>query len=91
MNNIMESKYVEYCLELVAGLCSNEPENIKVTKSVDEMGVLLTVSGISQSDMPNVIGREGAHAKAIRMLVRVAGAKENARISMKIDEPSKEI
>jgi len=34
-----------------------------------------------------VIGRDGATAKAIRTLLRVVGAKRNARVNLKINEP----
>jgi len=37
--------------------------------------------------MGMVIGREGATAKAIRTLLRVVGAKNNARVNLKINEP----
>ena len=37
--------------------------------------------------MGMVIGREGATAKAIRTLLRVVGARDNARVNLKINEP----
>jgi hypothetical protein len=37
--------------------------------------------------MGKVIGREGRTAKAIRSLLRVFGARSNARINLKIVEP----
>jgi hypothetical protein len=37
--------------------------------------------------MGKVIGRQGETAKAIRSLLRVVGAKNNARVNLKIEEP----
>jgi ribosomal protein S3 len=37
--------------------------------------------------MGMIIGREGATAKALRTLLRVIGAKNNARVNLKINEP----
>jgi predicted RNA-binding protein YlqC (UPF0109 family) len=40
--------------------------------------------------MGQVIGRQGATAKAIRTLVRVCGMKSQARVNVRINEPNKE-
>ena len=80
-----ENNYIQYCYALIQGICM--ASTISVTKSVDERGVLLTVSGISNDDMKNVIGKKGSHIMAIRQLLRVAGALENAKIALKVEEP----
>jgi len=77
--------FLEY---IVKGLVDN-PNDVKVTKTVDDMGVLLTLD-VNPEDMGQVIGRQGATAKAIRTLVRVAGMKGQARVNVKINEPNKE-
>ena len=82
----IENRYVEYCRQLVAGLCSaSDPF---VNKTTDEKGVLLSVAGVSKMDMPRVIGREGSTIQAIRLLVRNAAFLENARVSVKVEEPA---
>ena len=40
-----------------------------------------------QADMGQVIGRSGRTARAVRTLLRVVGAKNNARVNLKIYEP----
>lgn len=70
---------------LVKELVDN-PEDVKVTRAVDEMGVLLTLD-INAEDMGKIIGRSGNTAKAIRTLLRVVGMKNNARVNLKINEP----
>lgn len=65
----------------------DKPEAVKINRTVDEMGVLLTLD-VSPEDMGKVIGRSGNTAKAIRTLLRVVGMKNNARVNLKINEPA---
>ena len=64
----------------------NVPDRVLVSRSADEMGVLMSVS-VAPEDMGIVIGRGGATAKAIRTLMRIVGMKNGARISVRINEP----
>ena len=73
-------------LEYVVKALVDAPDDVKIVRTVDEMGVLLTLS-ISPVDMGKVIGRSGNTAKAIRTLLRVVGMKNNARVNLKINEP----
>jgi len=77
-----DQQFLEY---LVKGLVDN-PNDVKVTRIVDEMGVLLTLE-VNAVDMGKVIGRSGNTAKAIRTLLRVVGMKNNSRVNLKINEP----
>ncbi|KKT60327.1 MAG: hypothetical protein UW54_C0014G0014 [Parcubacteria group bacterium GW2011_GWC1_44_26] len=63
------------------------PSDVKVTRVVDEMGVLITLD-VNPGDMGKIIGRDGNTAKAIRTLLRVVGMKNNARVNLKISEPA---
>ena len=82
--SIMDSDKV--FLESLIKSLVEKPEDVKVDRKVDEMGVLLTLS-VNRDDMGKIIGREGNTAKAIRTLLRVIGMKNNARVNLKIDEP----
>ncbi len=62
------------------------PDDVEVTRAVDEMGVLITLK-VSKEDMGRIIGKNGQTAKSIRVLLRVIGAKNNARVNLKIIEP----
>lgn len=73
-------------LEFVIKSIVNHPDDVEVTRAVDEMGVLLTLK-VHREDMGQVIGRQGATAKAIRSILRVIGLKNSARINLKIEEP----
>lgn len=71
---------------MVKALVDN-PNEVKINRDVDEMGVLLTLD-VHPNDMGKVIGRDGNTAKAIRTLLRVVGMKNNARVNLKINEPA---
>ncbi|MBI4093799.1 KH domain-containing protein [Candidatus Kaiserbacteria bacterium] len=77
-----DQKFLEY---VVKALVDN-PDDVKITRIVDEMGVLLTLS-VHKDDMGKVIGRSGQTAKAIRTILRVVGMKNEARVNLKIEEP----
>lgn len=74
--------FVEYIVKQIV----NRPEDVKVDRRIDEMGVLITLD-VHPEDMGMIIGREGATAKALRTLLRVIGARNNARVNLKINEP----
>jgi len=74
-------------LEYVVKMLVDNPSDVTVNRQVDEMGVLLTLS-VNPADMGKVIGRSGNTAKAIRILLRVVGMKNNARVNLKINEPA---
>jgi hypothetical protein len=81
----MAEKDQEFLEFVVKGLVEN-PDAVKITRTVDEMGVLLMLD-LHPDDMGKVIGRSGNTAKAIRTLLRVVGMKHNARVNLKINEP----
>lgn len=73
-------------LEFVVKSLVDNPNDVKITRTVDEMGVLMTLE-VNAIDMGKVIGRSGNTAKAIRTLLRVVGMKNNSRVNLKINEP----
>lgn len=77
-----DQEFVEYVVKSIV----DHPDDVVVERNIDEMGVLLTLN-VNPEDMGQVIGRQGATAKSIRTLLRVIGAKNNARVNLKINEP----
>lgn len=77
-----DQEFVEY---VVKALVDN-PDGVSTERSVDEMGVLITLK-VDPTDLGQVIGRQGQTAKSIRTLLRVVGAKNHARVNLKIYEP----
>ncbi|NTU66790.1 MAG: KH domain-containing protein [Candidatus Moranbacteria bacterium] len=82
MEGQTDKDFVEYIVKQIV----SHPEDVKVERKIDEMGVLITLD-VNPEDMGMVIGREGATAKALRTLLRVIGARNNARVNLKINEP----
>ncbi len=77
-----DQAFVEYIVKAIVSV----PDDVKIERSIDERGVLLTLH-VNPSDIGYVIGRQGQTAKAIRTLSKIIGAKNNARVNLKIDEP----
>ena len=73
-------------LEYVVKALVDNPDDVKINRTVDEMGVLLTLS-LNKDDMGKVIGRSGQTAKAIRTILRIVGMKNDARVNLKSEEP----
>lgn len=82
MDNKDDVRYLE---ALLKPLVKNS-EDIKIERSVDDMGVLLRLS-VNKEDMGGVIGKEGEHIKAIRLVVKLYGMNHGSRINLKLEEP----
>ncbi len=80
--NEHDTQFLDYCVKALV----DNPSDVKIVRTVDEMGVLMTLS-VNPADMGKIIGRMGNTAKAIRTLLRVVGMKNNARVNLKINEP----
>lgn len=77
-----DMEFVEFIVKNIV----NNPDDVKIDRKVDEMGVLITLR-VNPEDMGALIGREGSTARAIRALTRIVGLKNNARVNLKIEEP----
>ena len=80
---IDDTQFLEFLIKSLV----DHPDDVKIKRTVDEMGVLMTLD-VNPEDMGKVIGRQGNTAKAIRILLRVVGMKNNARVNLKINEPA---
>ena len=77
-----DQAFVEYVVKSLV----NHPDDVHADRTVDDRGVLITLH-INQEDMGYIIGRQGQTARAIRILLKTVGAKDNARVNLKIFEP----
>jgi predicted RNA-binding protein YlqC (UPF0109 family) len=77
-----DQAFVESLVKAIVG----HPEDVSTVRTVDEMGVLITLN-INPADMGYVIGKQGQTARSIRTLLKIVGAKNNARVNLKINEP----
>jgi len=82
MKEVSDKDFLEFLVKSIV----DHPDDVVIDRRVDEMGVLLSLK-VNPQDMGQVVGRQGATAKAIRSLLRIVGIKSNARVNLKIEEP----
>lgn len=75
----IDQQFVEYIVKTLVG----NPDKVKVDRTVDEKGVLLSLE-VDPEDVGRIIGRRGATAQSIRTLLRALGTKNDARYNLKI-------
>lgn len=75
-------------LRFVLEALIEDKDQLSIDATVDELGVLLTVS-VSERDMGKLIGKNGQTVKALRTLLRIIGGASNQRVNLKILEPEK--
>lgn len=75
--------FVEYVVKQIV----ENPEGVIVARSVDDMGVLITLT-VHKDDMGKIIGKSGQTAKSLRVLLRMIGSRSNERVNLKIAEPA---
>ncbi len=78
----VDQQFVEFIIKSIVSL----PDEVRTERKVDEMGVLITVF-VNTSDIGYVVGRQGQTIRAVRTLAKIVGAKNNARVNIKLYEP----
>ena len=86
MNELNAMEFDQEFVETIIRGIVNHPDDVRTERTVDERGVLITLH-INPEDMGYVIGRQGQTARAVRTLLKIVGAKNNARVNLKIYEP----
>ena len=79
---MQEQQFIEYVVKAIVDF----PDQVVVYRSVDDLGTLISLK-VAPEDMGTIIGKEGRTAKSLRTLLRVLGAKQDARVNLKIVEP----
>ncbi len=82
MEKHVDQEFLEYLIKSIV----DHPDDVKIDRTIDDLGVLLHLQ-VHKDDMGQVVGRQGATAKAVRSLLRIVGIKNNARVNLKIEEP----
>lgn len=77
--------YIEILETIVKNLVNN-PDDVRITRSLDELGVLLKIK-VNPQDMGLLIGRKGEMIKAIKTIMKAIGIKNHARLNIKVEEP----
>lgn len=63
-----------------------KPQAIKISRQLDELGVLLSIQ-VDPQDMGIVIGRNGAMATAIKTVMKAVGRANNMNLRVQFLEP----
>jgi predicted RNA-binding protein YlqC (UPF0109 family) len=77
---------VKELVEFIANQLVDDKSQV-VVKEIDEGGRIVVELQVSKEDMGRVIGRGGGVANSIRVLLRVAAAREGKKVSLDIIEP----
>ncbi len=75
----IDQQFVEYIVKSLVG----SPDDVVVERTIDEKGVLLTLT-VNPQDLGRVIGKRGVTAQSLRTLLRALGTKNDARYNLKI-------
>jgi predicted RNA-binding protein YlqC (UPF0109 family) len=71
-------------IEYVAGMLARNPDEVQVTDSVDEKGIVYRIK-LSPDDVGRVIGREGRIIQSMRTLLRAAAVRQGTRFAIEVD------
>ncbi len=73
-------------IDMAKGLVE-DPEAVTVTQDEPaEDGTLVFHLRVAPDDMGRVIGKQGRIAKALRTVMRAAATRQNAKVSVEIDD-----
>lgn len=76
----IDQEFVQYIVKTLV----THSDDVEVARKVDEMGVLLTLK-VNQEDLGVIIGKQGKTIQALRVLARIVGAKNNARVNLRLE------
>lgn len=79
MSNSIDQQFIEFVVKSLV----NNPDAVKIERTIDEKGVLLELT-VDPEDLGRVIGKRGATAQSLRTLLRALGTKNEARYNLKI-------
>jgi len=79
MSASIDQQFVEFVVKALVG----DPGAVSVERTIDEKGVLLSLT-VAPEDLGRVIGKRGGTAQSIRTLLRALGTKNEARYNLKI-------
>jgi len=77
---------VKELIEYIATQLVDDPSQVCVTET-EESGHVVVELKVAKEDMGRVIGKGGRVANSIRILLRVAAAREGKRATLEIVEP----
>lgn len=77
--------YSDYLRSIITPIVDS-PEEIIIEEKHDDRGILLSLT-VAKRDMGAIVGKLGKNIESIRSLLRILGLKNNARVSIVVNEP----
>jgi predicted RNA-binding protein YlqC (UPF0109 family) len=77
---------VKELVQYIAQSLVDDPSKVEVTE-IDEGGNVRIELRVAKEDMGRIIGKGGRVANSIRVLLRVAAAREGKHVSLDVIEP----
>lgn len=74
-------------IEYIARSLVDNPDQVEIEQSRDSGGKVRLELRVAREDMGRVIGKGGRVANAMRILLRVAAAREGKQVSLDVIEP----
>jgi uncharacterized protein len=78
---------VKDLIEFIAQSLVDDPAQVQVAQSRGGAGKIRLELRVARDDMGRVIGKSGRVANAMRVLLRVAAAREGKQVSLDVIEP----
>jgi len=75
-------------LKEVVSMLVSHPKDVKIDRTVDDRGVLLTLD-VNQEDLGMIIGKEGRNISALRHLIKMIGFQNKAFVNVKLNQPER--
>jgi len=72
-------------VETIVKAMVDRPEEVEVVEVSGQHSCVIELK-VAQEDIGKVIGRRGAHAKALRTIITAAGGKQKKRLVLEIIE-----
>jgi predicted RNA-binding protein YlqC (UPF0109 family) len=82
----MKGETVKELVEYIARSLVDDPMQVMVRQEKNGGKIYLELR-VAQNDMGRIIGKSGKVANAIRVLLRVAAARENKQVNLDVIEP----
>ncbi len=70
-------------VEYIAKSIVDQPDAVVVTEETDDQGLVVNLQ-VADEDKGRVIGKQGRVAEAMRTLLRVTGARQGTRVTLRI-------
>jgi len=85
ISQMTDKDFIEFVVKNIVDF----PEQVEIERTIDDLGVLITLK-VAKEDMGKIIGKSGQTAKAMRILLRLIGSRNEERVNLKILEPGEE-